>query len=298
MSSLHRFLTDNSQVLLSHVPAVRDGAVEAIHDARVATRRIRAALDIINRHYSESTFQAAAALAKKAARALGRARDIDVSLNLLADLERRAPAAAPAAALCRRELLRERQLARRRLVKKFDGLPLDTLPRLVSAAVPRLDRVLQSGAHDRARSVADAIHHASGVYFPRRAHAARVEIKKLRYLLEFSGESDEGALKVLRKSQQLLGDIQDRQVLYETVEAMRDDAVASGADLEPLLALLEAECVVIYDRFLERRSEVLAVCQRLTSPVVARRSTAVTGLLTLGAVAAGSAWQLRRARAS
>jgi len=294
MASLTASLSDNAQILISLVPAVRDASTDAIHDARVATRRLRGALDVLKGPHMPPRLEEAAALARRVARALSRVRDIDVSLALLADLERRAPAAAPAAALCRRELLRARTLARRRLVKKFDELPVETLPGLIAGPAPRLNSVLVRRGRERARAVAEAVNYASGVYFPRRAHAARVELKKLRYLLEFSDFPDETGLKLLRKSQEILGDIQDRQVLYETVEAMRDESVASGADLDPLLGLLEAECGVIYERFLARRGEVLALCHRIAG-MPARHSLAVKGtLITIGAVAAGSVWQLGR----
>ncbi len=282
---------------MSLVPSVRDASADAIHDARVATRRLRGALDILDGDRPEPQLQEAAALARRTARALGRARDLDVSLQLIADLERRAPAAAPAAALCRRELLRARTTARRRLIKKFDELPIYTLPRLVASIVPPAGSVLVMRSRERARRAADAVNHASGVYFPRRAHAARIQLKKLRYTLEFGGSSDDSALKLLRKSQQRLGDIQDRQVLYRTVKDMREDGIATGEDLEPLLGLLEAECAVLYERFLERRGEVLALCQSLATARVPRSPAFKGTLLTVGVVAAGSLLQMRRYRA-
>jgi len=295
MASLGPFLSDNAQCLVALVPAVRDGATEAIHDARVATRRIRAALDLVARHRPEPHLDEAADMARRIARALGRARDIDVSLELLTDLERRVPAAAPGAALCRGHLLRHRTAARRELVRKVDSLPLDRLPTLVAVKIPRLDHVLTARARERAAAVVEAVHHSSGVYFPKRAHALRVSIKKLRYLLEFSAARDEGALKLLRKSQQILGDSQDRQVLYKTVEDLAE--VTSNGELDPLLAQIEAESIHLYDRFLERRGEMLAVCTQLATEQASVRPRAITGtLVMLGAVAAGSAWQGLRLR--
>lgn len=140
----------------------------------------------------------------------------------------------------------------------------------------------------------EAIHDAR--YFPKRAHALRVSIKKLRYLLEFSAARDEGALKLLRKSQQILGDSQDRQVLYKTVEALAE-ATPNG-ELDPLLAQIEAESIHLYDRFLERRVEMLAVCQRLAAERTSSfRPRTLTGtVVMLGAVAAGSAWHGLRLR--
>jgi CHAD domain-containing protein len=298
MSPLAAFLDHNARALLSFVPALRDGRVDAVHDARVATRRLRAALGIIGPFGDHPNFDEARTLARRAARALGRVRDQDVALELLDDLERRAPAAAAAAAVCRREMVRERTAARRRLVRKLDALPLHRLPSLVSGRLPPLGRALAVQARERAGHVIAAIDHASGVYFPRRSHAARIEIKNLRYLVEFHDPANVEALKVLRKSQEILGDIQDRQVVRAMVERMAGDTIRD-VDVAPLLALLEAECVVLYDRFIERRGDVVSVCERIAAPVTITRPAMLTGaLLTAGALVAGSVLPRRLRQAS
>lgn len=295
MSPLATFLDTNARQLLTLVPALRDGKVEAVHDARVATRRLRAALGIIESLGDYPHLDEARLLSRKTARALARVRDLDVALQLLDDLERRAPSAAPAAAFCRRELFRQRTAARRRLVRKLDDLSLRRLPELLNGRVPRLDRVLADQARTRAAAVGQAVDHASGVYFPKRAHAARIEIKKLRYLIEFHDPSDRESLKVLRKGQEILGDIQDRQVVQGMVQDLLGDSPAPGVDLAPLVAMLEAECVVLYDRFIERRGDLLDVCERIASRRTVPRSALVTGaLLTAGAVVAGRVVPLRR----
>jgi CHAD domain-containing protein len=161
--------------------------------------------------------------------------------------------------------------------------------------MPRLDHVVEARIRERADEVVEAIHYASGVYFPKRAHATRVSIKKLRYLLEFSAAPDESALKVLRKSQQILGDAQDRQVLYDAVREL--GKTAAEDDLEPLLAQVQAEGTHLYDRFLQRRPEVLAVCQSLAAELSGSRPRVLTGtVVMLAAIAAGSAWRGSRPR--
>ena len=295
MSALSTFLDTNARALLTLVPALRDGRVDAVHDARVATRRLRGALGIIDALGDYPHLDEARLLARKTARTLARVRDLDVALELLDELERRAPSSAPAAAFCRRELFRERTAARRRLVRKLDDLSLRRLPELLNGRVPRLDRALGDQARDRATAVAQAVDYASGVYFPKRAHAARIEIKKLRYLIEFHDPSDRASLKVLRKAQEILGDIQDRQVVHGMVQDLLGASPAPDVDLAPLLAMLEAECVVLYERFIERRGELLEACERIASRRTAARSTLAKGaLLTAGALVAGSIVPLRR----
>jgi len=94
---------------------------------------------------------------------------------------------------------------------------------------------------------------------------------------------------------EILGDIQDRQVVQAMVQDLLDASPAPDVDLAPLVAMLEAECVVLFDRFIERRRDVVAVGERLASRRTVPRATLVTGaLLTAGAVVAGRIVPLRR----
>jgi CHAD domain-containing protein len=292
MTSFARSLTANANTLVSLIPAVRDGRVEAIHDARVASRRLRAALDIVGQNHAPPRFEEARNVVRRVGRALGRARDVDVSLELLADLERRATPGVHAIAICRLELMRSRVAKRRRMVKQIDALRVDRLPALVSGFVPKVGGVIAVRARQRAHELIDLIERASGVYFPRRAHAARIGIKRLRYLLEFANGDAASDVKVLRKSQQILGDIQDRQVLHDLVAAQRGDNSTADRDLEALLGMLEAESSALYDRFLEYRQDLRLLCEHVVSE--GRSGAGRTALVAIAAATAGSVWHLRR----
>src|SRR5688572_4818624 len=93
----------NLQLLLAHRAGIRDGDADAIHGARVATRRLRAALPILTGG-SARRGEGPDEVIKTAGRALGKARDVDVAIELLDELERRSPEAAPAAATLRARL--------------------------------------------------------------------------------------------------------------------------------------------------------------------------------------------------
>ena len=180
------------------------------------------------------------------------------------------------------------------MVKKIDGLPVARLPELVSGPLFNVERVIDVRARERARELNQLIDHASGVYFPRRAHSVRIGIKRLRYLLEFSSRDTAHDLKLLRKAQQTLGDIQDRQVLHDLVESQRDLEHASADESESLLGMLEAESVTLYASFLEKRDDLLLLCERVSAYSPPR--TGAGTLITMAAVAAGSLWQLRHIR--
>src|SRR4030095_14233097 len=87
-----------SEELFKHVPGIRNGDPDAIHDARVATRRIRALLEVLGDDHGSRHADLAQEL-RDLGRALGTARDLDIVVELLKDKIWEEPAAAPAVAL-------------------------------------------------------------------------------------------------------------------------------------------------------------------------------------------------------
>ena len=75
------------QVLRASLPGVLDGQAGAVHDSRIATRRIRELLPLLTRHHQQPN--PADDLHKRfrrLGRSLGRVRDADVRLALLSSL--------------------------------------------------------------------------------------------------------------------------------------------------------------------------------------------------------------------
>ena len=69
------------------LPAVRDGGSTAIHDARVATRRMRELVPLVVGGLMPSDTERLDRTLRKATRRLGRARDREVMLETLAARE-------------------------------------------------------------------------------------------------------------------------------------------------------------------------------------------------------------------
>ncbi len=216
MSTVEQTFTSSFHTMLSALPSVRDGDADAIHDARVATRRVRAVLPVlVGRRPSEPWRDLGRAI-KKMGRALGEARDVDVSLDLLRDVEARSPMTAPAAASMRARLLPEQARSRRALIKRLERVDVDGLSRIAAQAagrrhlVPwRADRFaprVSAAVVKRAGQARSAIDHATGVYFPRRAHALRVALKKLRYLVELLDARDGTPARAPARAQGGAGD--------------------------------------------------------------------------------------------
>ena len=79
-----KILAVRSQELADHSHDVLDmGDIERVHDMRVATRRLRAALEVFEACFPKKAFAEALAEVKELADALGERRDRDVTIDAL-----------------------------------------------------------------------------------------------------------------------------------------------------------------------------------------------------------------------
>ena len=305
MTSVERAFRDNLAILLSNASGIREGNAGAVHDARIATRRLRALLPIALAAAPDGQRNAVSATLRQLRRTLGAARDADVSLDQLEGLELRIPSASHAIASLRLTLLDRQASARRRMVKQLERLPLEEL----EAAVARLgswftrrsaarSRATAEAIELRARKLGEDIERAGGVYFPKRTHAVRISAKKLRYLLEFTLDDPDRkrTLKALKNVQQRLGKLQDRHTLAQAVDAER----ANGAmpdEHEALLAWIHAEIRQLHGEYTDTyRDDLREVVHGL---LPRRQSQRKQRWLAIGAFAAPSVvFALARRRAS
>jgi CHAD domain-containing protein len=303
------------QILRSSLPGVLDGQAGAIHDSRIATRRIRELLPLLTRHHQQPN--PADDLYKRfrrLGRSLGRVRDADVRLALLSSLETRMPHAAPQLVVLRQQREQERLQLLRKLIKRLERIEA---PRLVQALAertttwpgklawriklrPMWKQELHATVNQRAKAAADAMAHATGVYFPARLHAARIAIKKLRYTMEIvdnSGAADRrSAIQELKKAQDVLGDIHDRQELMDHLLSGIGQGERDGhGEIALLHQVIDAEIHQLHSRYLARREGLLAICQ----PPAARSPILIPSMLTAGAMALSTGlFAVRRHRAS
>jgi len=311
MPTVSDVILSSLQTLQAKWPAVRDGDVEGIHDARVATRRLRAALPLLSSRRFAGSSEDVASTVKALGRALGKARDRDEALRLVSEIEGRSPSTAPAAAVLRARLLPEQLRQRRRLIKALEAADVEGLEQLRKAVhhdISRSRRHLwgrrrsQSGLAaviaERAEILEQRIDHASGVYFPNRAHNARVAIKKLRYAVEFIDEHEKirkPSVRVLRRAQEALGQVHDRELLLQRLMSLAEDEDIPAA--RELARVLEAESRAIFETYRAMRPALLAVCSDLTAWSRPAVSPARPRLLLVGAVALPSAAVLLVSRA-
>ena len=276
MATIEHAFTTHLTALLSRLPDVREDNGEAIHDARVATRRLRGTARVLAGDHPSEQWQEIQRSIRTIGRALGKARDVDVSLDLLEQIERRSPATAPAVAAVRARLRRVHERRRRRLIKKLERQDIAALERVCSSVsspngfriapwrTTRPGRALAAAIGAHAEDAQKAVAHASAVYFPRRAHAVRVALKKLRYLVELLDRDDEErrpALRALRRAQDTLGDLHDREVLAMRLKRMLRRESIPAANV--LADVLDGEARELFARYLDTRQRLFETCHAL-----------------------------------
>lgn len=265
-----------SHELLKHVPGVRDGDPDAIHDARVATRRLRAVLEVLEDGHGERHAALTEGM-RVLGRALGAARDLDVVVELLEEKIWQVPDAARAVVTLSHGARDERALARRELIKRIERSPLDDFApsafrrsRMWRSRSGSIGTNLRQRLHKQSTKLTDAVDYASGVYFPNRAHQVRIHTKRLRYLVELASTTsrprDDRELTILKRVQSLLGDLHDRELLLQRLEK----AGEQGTEIGALRLRVVSERDDLFRDYLSRRDDLREVSDSI------RRRTAGT----------------------
>ncbi len=241
-------IQDRLAAVADNEAGTRDGSdSEPLHDMRVASRRLRAALDAFRDCFSRSDYRPVGKMAKELTRGLGAVRDLDV---LLVETRRLASKATPeeyaGIELLIAHLEGERAKARPAMLKVLDELRAHGFRHrvLTLARNPRdQDGTLQ--AHARRQSIArlaDLYGQASFVHDETRdkeLHQMRIAAKHLRYCLEIFrvcfGSEIEQRIGDIKTIQDKLGQIHDCDVL---VELARSQGIAlAGRQFDELTAL-------------------------------------------------------------
>ena len=215
------------------------GDAEALHDFRVAMRRLRSTLRAYQPQLEAVVPAKLRRRLRDLARATGEARDVEVQISWLERQRNELPAARRAGVpwlLSRLTQRRERayQDIRERIAPKFDRLarrlrralgsvppPDSTLPASLASLIAHLLEDQGSDLEQRLALIRSPANHAE-------AHAARIRVKRARYLLEPVVREAKPAAAVVRRLkqvQQLLGDLHDLQVVIVRL----GDAAAEAA---------------------------------------------------------------------
>jgi CHAD domain-containing protein len=277
------------------LPGVEAGEVGAVHRTRVASRRLRELLPVLELEPDKS--RKLGRRLKKLSRRLGDLRELDVLVRLLDEL--RASRRIPQAAVRRmiESVRTERNEARRRLVDREVTSDLKRAAKKLQRAAELLEDADRKSQHRkawrwaidarvsrRAANLKQAIREAGSMYVPDRVHEVRLALKKLRYGVELAndaaGVNPPNAVRPLERWQDLLGRLRDLQVLIERVRrvqaAMETPNLDATRELDTLVLALESSCRRLHARFVRDRAAIVALCDRFgsrASAAAARRAS-------------------------
>jgi CHAD domain-containing protein len=263
------------------LPGAQKGDVQAVHQARVATRRIREALPLVTRGRSGKSLKKSV---RKLTRALGPVRELDVALMNLDQLRTSGDVSEAAVARLRQLITEERQRLGAEMVRlishfnqaKFQKKAIDAAargPESSGTRDPRRIAAALSRAARRAEGLRAAMDNAAGIYLPDRLHRVRIAVKKLRYGLEIaqdlSGSRAIARIRTLKRVQDLLGRMHDLEMLIARTRAIQSRAGAPNlnlsADLDQLVRRLENECRRLHARYMNERKALLRICDYVSS---------------------------------
>ena len=263
------------------LPGARKGDVQAVHQARVATRRIREALPLVARGRTGKSLKKSV---RKLTRALGPVRELDVALMNLDQLRNSGDVSEAAIARLRQLITEERQRLGAEMVRlishynlpKFQKKAVEAAARGPEASGTRDPRRIAAAlgrAARRAEGLHAAIENAAGIYLPDRLHQVRITVKKLRYALEIAQDLSRSRatvrIRTLKRVQDLLGRMHDLEMLIARTRAVQGRSGAPNlslsADLDRLVRRLENECRRLHARYMNERKALLRICDYVSA---------------------------------
>ena len=209
---------------------IDDGDVEAVHRARVASRRLREFIPVLG--LENSAISKFSRRLKKVTKRLGAVRELDVLMTIIQELGTDPRISSSALTQMTRAVQRDRTAARQRLNSKLPLEKIEQLARRLRCAVKQRQAHNQSQDHEpgpgsrhawlwavdarvtrRAAGVRSAIENAGSMYVPERLHEVRIAVKKLRYAIELEAaarrQRETRDVAALEATQDLLGRLHD-----------------------------------------------------------------------------------------
>lgn len=218
---------------------------------------------------------------RRLTRALGMVRELDVALKAVDELGSGNEIPRSATDELRAHILAERQRRREEMLEALDAVDTAKLGRRLESVAAAIDgaetlewrQTLGKRLLKRAKRLGTAIEEAGQLYAPDRLHQVRIAAKKLRYGLELAAESGaktaDPLIRRLRRAQELLGRIQDLQVVRSHVEAVQ--AASSRAPRKALTAIaqrIDDESRRLHGRYVAMAQPLSEIAQDVRRVVV------------------------------
>jgi CHAD domain-containing protein len=262
--------------MLLHEPGSRAGQdIEAVHDMRVATRRMRSALRLFKPFFEADALRPFRRHLRRIALALGEVRDLDVFMEKALSYGHNHPEVDLSPLLATWET--QRQQARRVLIKQMDGksfsrfvtefhtflttpgmgaMPLPVPGNAAAYQVRHIAPRVIYEHYEQVRAYDTVLDGASLLTL----HALRIAFKRLRYTVEFFeevlGPEAKLVIKEIRGMQDHLGDLNDTRVVGEVLREFVDQHNAEYSGV-PIFLRPDISGVAMYARAREAEQERL-----------------------------------------
>ena len=259
-------LLRRTRALHRHLPTAVTGSDHGVHQARVATRRLREAVPVLSAGVKGAKAAKARRKIRRLTKALGTVRELDVTLHVLDELIEKGRVPRAAVEDVRAHVLAERDRRRPVMLERLEKIDAAKLERrlvvvagaLQASGTDEWRRALAARTAKRAKGLREAIAEAGRIYAPDALHKVRIAAKKLRYALEIAAETGVKAaspmVRTLKRTQTTLGRLHDLQVLLTHVAAVQVEAAGQRpqphAGLEAMAQVLEEECRHLHGRYI------------------------------------------------
>jgi CHAD domain-containing protein len=277
-------LLRRARALDRHLPEAASGSDHGLHQARVATRRLREAVPVLTSGVKGTKAAKARRKIRRLTRALGTVRELDVVLHVLDEFAQTQRVPRPALEEVRLHVIAERDRRRAVMLQRLHKVdPVRLTRRLANVAEALRQsngqgwrKALAERLVKRADNLRAAMGEAGQIFAPDRLHQVRIAAKKLRYALEIAAESGTRTARrlvtTLKRTQDTLGRLHDLQVLLTHVAAVQTDAAGRRAmpneGLERLARVLEEECRHLHGRYLSAVPALTEVCELTRASIV------------------------------
>ena len=284
-SATASLLTRRARALHRYLPLAIKGDDTGVHQARVASRRLREAVPVLAGGLKGSKAGKASRKIRRLTRALGGVRELDVTLLLLDELSRTEELSRPALQDVRLHVMAEREQKREVMLSRLGDVDAGKLERRLKSVAEALARdrtrawrqVLGTRLVKRAKRLATAIEQAGQLYAPEQLHQVRIAAKKLRYGLELAADSGvAGAaphLRALKRTQETLGRLHDLQVLQAHVAAVQAAPLGRAVPHEGLGAIagrIEEECRRLHGKYVAHVESLRELTAAIRTDIVPR----------------------------
>ena len=288
-------LTRRARALHRYLPAAIAGDDIGVHQARVASRRLREAVPVL----AEGLKYAGKAGRKirRLTRALGTVRELDVSLHLLDELAASDELSRPALQDVRLHVIAERERRREHMLARLADVDADKLDRRLKSVTEAvaLDnteawrQALGARLVKRAKRLSLTVDRAGQLYAPEQLHRVRIAVKKLRYGLELAADSGitpaAPLVRALKRTQEMLGRLNDLQVLQThvaAVQAVPEGRAVPHQGLGAIAGRIEEECRRLHGRYVAHADALRAVAEAVPSEIVPRLARRARRPLKMG----------------